>query len=123
MRRKKAEPHIEVKCDYCGSMTDCFVVNAEYKKFCRHQTVGYPPRKDCMGDYLEEKKNAKLQKEKSKKSEKEEQEEKILMDRKTAIKKLDDLKKYLSKKKQACYENGKANTFLKIQPSKNDSKT
>ena len=122
MRRKKAEPHIEVKCDYCGSMTDCFVVNAEYKKFCRHQTVGYPPRKDCMGDYLEEKKNVQ-EKEKSKKSEKEEQEEKILMDRKTAIKKLDDLKKYLSKKKQACYENGKANTFLKIQPSKNDSKT
>ena len=57
MRRKKAKPHIVVKCDYCGSMTDRFVVNMEHKRFCRHQYVGFPPERDCMGDYIEEKKN------------------------------------------------------------------
>ena len=57
MRRKKRKPHIEVKCDYCGSMTDRFVVNMEHKRFCRHQYVGFPPEKDCMDDYIKEKKN------------------------------------------------------------------
>ena len=57
MRRKKAKPHIEVKCDYCGSMTDRFVVNMEHKRFCRHQHVGFTAERDCMADYIEEKKN------------------------------------------------------------------
>ena len=103
MPRKKKELVIAPVCDYCGSMTDSFVVSAEYKKFCRHQTAGYPPRKDCMSDYLEEKKNVQ-EKEKSKKSEKEEQEEKVLVDRKTAIKKLDELKQFLLKKKQTSFQ-------------------
>lgn len=55
MRRKKAKPHIEVKCDWCGSMTDRFVVNLEHKRFCRHQFVGFPPDKDCMEDYIRSK--------------------------------------------------------------------
>ena len=55
MRRKKAKPHIEVKCDWCGSMTDRFVVNLEHKRFCRHQFVGFPPEKDCMEDYIRSK--------------------------------------------------------------------
>ena len=90
MRRKKRKPHIEVKCDYCGSMTDRFVVNMEHKRFCRHQYVGFPPEKDCMDDYIKEKKNVQ-EKEKSKKSEKDQEEKKKLTDRKTAIKKLDEL--------------------------------
>ena len=55
MRRKKAKPHIEVKCDWCGSMTDRFVVNLEHLRFCRHQYVGFPPEKDCMEDYIRSK--------------------------------------------------------------------
>ena len=103
MRRKKRKPHIEVKCDYCGSMTDRFVVNMEHKRFCRHQYVGFPPEKDCMDDYIKEKKNVQ-EKEKSKKSEKDQEEKKVLTDRKTAIRKLDKLKQFLNKKKQASFQ-------------------
>ena len=112
MRRKKAKPHIEVKCDYCGSMTDRFVVNMEHKRFCRHQYVGFPPEKDCMGDYIEEKKNAKTLQEKKESSLwtqqkvgfQNEEKEKVLTDRKTAIRKLDELKQFLNKKKQASFQ-------------------
>ena len=112
MRRKKAKPHIEVKCDYCGSMTDRFVVNMEHKRFCRHQYVGFPPEKDCMGDYIEEKKNVqKKEKESILRTQqkvcfqdKENEKEKVLTDRKTAIRKLDELKQFLSKKKQASFQ-------------------
>ena len=114
MRRKKAKPHIEVKCDYCGSMTDSFVVNMEHKRFCRHQYVGFPPERDCMGDYIEEKKNAKTLQEKKESSlwtqqkvgfqDKENEKEKVLTDRKTAIRKLDELKQFLNKKKQASFQ-------------------
>ena len=114
MRRKKAKPHIEVKCDYCGSMTDRFVVNMEHKRFCRHQYVGFPPERDCMGDYIEEKKNAKTLQEKKESSlwtqqkvgfqDKENEKEKVLTDRKTAIRKLDELKQFLNKKKQASFQ-------------------
>ena len=41
-----------VKCDYCGSSTDTFVVNAEHLIFCRNQIPGYPAIKDCMENYL-----------------------------------------------------------------------
>ena len=110
MRRKKAKPHIEVKCDYCGSMTDRFVVNMEHKRFCRHQYVGFTPEKDCMGEYIEEKKNVqKKEKESSlwtqqKVGFQNEEKEKVLTDRKTAIRKLDELKQFLTKKKQASFQ-------------------
>ena len=113
MRRKKRKPHIEVKCDYCGSMTDRFVVNLEHKRFCRHQYVGFPPEKDCMDDYIKEKKNAKLQKEKEGSlwtqqkvsfQNKENEKEKVLTDKTTAIKKLEELRQFLNKKKQASFQ-------------------
>tara|TARA_Y100001935_G_scaffold190669_1_gene158903 strand:- start:220 stop:486 length:267 start_codon:yes stop_codon:yes gene_type:complete len=84
-------------------MTDRFVVNMEHKRFCRHQYVGFPPEKDCMDDYIKEKKNVQ-EKEKSKKSEKDQEEKKVLTDRQTAIRKLDELKQFLSKKKQASFQ-------------------
>ena len=97
--RKKQKLVIAPKCDYCGQNSETFVCTADHKTFCRIQYVGHPPIKDCMTDYYKEKNN--VQKEKSKKSEKEEQEEKVLTDRQTAIKKLAELKQFLSKKKQA----------------------
>ena len=42
MRRKKSQPEMAVKCDYCGSTTDTFVATAERLLFCRIQTPGYP---------------------------------------------------------------------------------
>ena len=52
MRKKKTKPVMEVKCDHCHTYTSSFVVTAEYKKFCRLQTPGFPPDIDCMSDYL-----------------------------------------------------------------------
>jgi len=84
----------------------------EHKRFCRHQYVGFPPEKDCMDDYIKEKKNAKLQKEKEgslwtqqKVSlQNKEEKEKVLTDKTTAIKKLEELKQFLNKKKQASFQ-------------------
>ena len=50
MKKRKLE--IELKCDYCGAYTSSFVVNAEHKTFCKVQTPGFHPDKDCMDDYL-----------------------------------------------------------------------
>ena len=114
MRRKKRKPHIEVKCDYCGSMTDRFVVNLEHKRFCRHQYFGFPPEKDCMYDYINENKNAKTLQEEKEGSlwtqqkvgfqDKENEKEKVLTDKTTAIKKLEELRQFLNKKKQASFQ-------------------
>ena len=104
MRRKKPETQVQVTCAYCGSLTETFVSSyPDYLNFCRIQTPGKEPEKDCMTDYYEAKKNVQ-EKEKSKKSEKDQEEKKVLTDRKTAIKKLDELKQFLSKKKQASFQ-------------------
>ena len=102
MRRKKAQPEMVVKCDYCGSTTETFVATAERLLFCRIQTPGYPAEKDCHEDYINEKKD----KEKRLLSQKKEQlqkEEKVLTDRTTAIKKLDELKQFLSNKNRKSF--------------------
>ena len=54
---KKHKLEIELKCDYCGTYTSSFVVNGEHKIFCRFQTPGFPPDKDCMNDYLQDPKS------------------------------------------------------------------
>ncbi|BAQ86359.1 hypothetical protein [uncultured Mediterranean phage uvMED] len=54
MKKRKLE--IEVKCDYCGNYTSSFVSSyPDYKHFCRLQTPGYPPDKDCMTDFYQSK--------------------------------------------------------------------
>ena len=64
--KKKAKPQIEVTCNYCGSKTETFVATPDHLLFCRHQVVGFPPTKDCMTDYYQEKKNVrKKEKEKT----------------------------------------------------------
>ena len=103
MPRKKKELVIAPVCDYCGQRSETFVVDINHLTFCRIQTVCHPPIRDCMTDYYKEKKNVQ-EKEKSKKSEKKEQEEKILTDPKTALRKLDELKQFLNKKKQASFQ-------------------
>ena len=51
--RKSTKSVMAYKCDWCSNTTESFVVNAEYKHFCRYQTPGHPPTKDCMQDYLD----------------------------------------------------------------------
>ena len=102
MRRKKAQPEMVVKCDYCGSTTETFVATAERLLFCRIQTPGYPADKDCHEDYINEKK----EKQKRLLSQKEEQlqkEEKVLTDKTTALKKLAELKQFLSNKNRKSF--------------------
>ena len=112
MPRKKKELVIAPVCDYCGQRSETFVVDINHLTFCRIQTVGHPPIRDCMTDYYEEKKNVqKKEKESSLWTQqkvgfqnKENEKEKVLTDRKTAIRKLDELKQFLSKKKQASFQ-------------------
>ena len=121
MRRKRHRPIFVRKCDFCGTElqlnepnSDSYVVTVEHKYFCKIHHVGEEPIKDCLEDYIRSKKNAKaLQKEKESSlwtqqkvgfQNKENEKEKVLTDRKTAIRKLDELKQFLSKKKQASFQ-------------------
>ena len=102
MRRKKAQPEMVVKCDYCGSTTETFVATAERLLFCRIHTPGYPAEKDCHEDYINEKKE-KQKRLLSQKKEQLQKEEKVLTDKTTALKKLAELKQFLSNKNRKSF--------------------
>ena len=121
MRRKRHRPIFVRKCDFCGTElqlnepnSDSYVVTVEHKYFCKIHHVGEEPIKDCLEDYIRSKKNAKaLQKEKESIlrtqqkvsfQNKENEKEKVLTDRTTALRKLDELKQFLNKKKQASFQ-------------------
>ena len=102
--RKRSKLVIAVKCDYCKNETESFVVNANGLRFCKLQTPGYPPDKDCMDNYIKTKNVHKKEKEKGLF-----QEEKVgiqkkeikLMNKTTALKKLEELKQFLDDKKHS----------------------
>jgi len=98
-RIKKAKTVIAVKCDYCGDTTETFVVNAEKLRFCINQYPGHEPTKDCLTDYVQKKKKQKESLFSQKKKQLQEEEEKILTDKTSVLKKLEELKQFLSKKK------------------------
>ena len=121
MKRKRHRPIFVRKCDFCGTElqlnepnSDSYVVTVEHKYFCKIHHVGEEPIKDCLEDYIRSKKNAKaLQKEKESIlrtqqkvsfQDKENEKEKVLTDRTTALRKLDELKQFLNKKKQASFQ-------------------
>ena len=119
MRRKRHRPIFVRNCDYCGTQlqtnepnSDSYVITAEHKIFCKIHYVGEEPIKDCLEDYIRSKKNVqKKEKESSLWTQqkvgfqnKENEKEKVLTDRKTAIRKLDELKQFLNKKKQASFQ-------------------
>ena len=62
--RKSRKLVIAVKCDYCKTETESFVVNANGLRFCRIQTPGYPPDKDCQAEHTRNKNVQKKEKEK-----------------------------------------------------------
>ena len=120
MRRKKPDLQVQVTCDHCGDKTETFVSSyPDYKKFCRIHTPGKEPEKDCMTEYYKEKNHVqKKEKEgclwtQQKKQPQEEEKEIKLYDKKTAIRKLDELKQFLNRKKYPTSP---------ILPQKNDSK-
>ena len=81
MKKKRIFVH---KCDWCneelilnGKDSDSYVVTAEYKYFCIIQTPGKPAERDCLKNYLENKKKKNeypIKKKLEEKKEKEEQE-------------------------------------------------
>ena len=88
------------QCDWCksdltmnGKDSDSYVINAEHLVFCKNHLPGKEPEKDCMAEYVKD------QKKKSSIIAKSKIEEfKKLVDKNTAIKKLDELKQFLSKR-------------------------
>ena len=119
MRRKRHTPIFVRKCDHCGTElktnepnSDSYVITAAHQIFCKIHYVGEEPIKDCLEDYIRSKKN--VQKKEKESSlwtqqkvgfqDKENEKEKVLTDRKTAIRKLDELKQFLNKKKQASFQ-------------------
>ena len=87
------------KCDWCktelilnGKEADSYVVNAEHKHFCKIHTPGKEPEKDCMDEYVKDKrKNSPI-------ITKPKLEERKLTDKNTALKKLAELKQFLNKR-------------------------
>jgi uncharacterized protein with PIN domain len=53
--RKGRKLVIAVKCDYCKTETESFVCDAQGLRFCRIQTPGYPPDKDCQAEHTRNK--------------------------------------------------------------------
>jgi hypothetical protein len=82
MKTKKKQIYSH-KCDYCNRElilnvkdSDSYVVTAEFKYFCIIQTPDKPAERDCMKNYLENKKKKNEYTFKKRLEEKEEQEEK-----------------------------------------------
>ena len=101
--RKSRKLIIAVKCDHCKTETESFVCDAQGLRFCRIQTPGYPPDKDCQAEHTRNKNVQKKEKEKGLFTQEKvgiQKEEIKLTDRHTAIKKLDELKQFLKDKKR-----------------------
>ena len=130
IKKKQIYSH---KCDYCnqelilnGKDSDSYVVTAEYKYFCIIQTPGKPAERDCMKNYLENKKKKneytfkkKLEKKEEKQKEKEEEKEKRLEARPRVLAKLAQLQKEI---KERQFKNRiKDNQRFGTLPTKNPS--
>tara|TARA_R110001606_G_scaffold12083_1_gene52074 strand:+ start:380 stop:616 length:237 start_codon:yes stop_codon:yes gene_type:complete len=63
--RKSKKLVIAVKCDYCKTETESFVCDVQGLRFCRIQTPGYPPDKDCQAEHTRNKNVQKKEKEKA----------------------------------------------------------
>ena len=94
------------QCHWCksdltmnGKEADSYVINAEHLVFCKIHLPGKEPEKDCMEDYINEKKEKQKRLLSQKKEQLQEEKEKVLTDKNTALKKLAELKQFLSKKK------------------------
>ena len=100
------------KCDWCnrelilnGKDGDSFVINMEHKYFCIIQPPGKPAERDCMKNYLEDKKKKyeypikkELEKKEEEQKEKEEEKEKRLEARPRVLAKLALFQKELKEK-------------------------
>jgi|TARA_B100001971_G_C17726097_1_gene303601 hypothetical protein len=97
------------ECFHCKAdihiKTDPFVINGTGQIFCHRQIPGYEPTKDCMSDYLKNKKDKhelpikkKLEEKERQKETEKEKEEKRLEARPRVLAKLAELNKFLKEK-------------------------
>ena len=94
--------HIFVKqCDWCkteltmnGKEADSYVINAEHLVFCKNHLPGKEPEKDCMDEYIKS-----IKKNKPSFAKPKIENHHKLMDRNIAIKKLDELHRFLNNKR------------------------
>ena len=73
MKRKKRKPIFVRNCDYCGEElqtnepnSDSYVITAEHKIFCKIHYVGQEPIKDCLEDYINDKRKNNVRKKEEK---------------------------------------------------------
>ena len=112
MRSKKPKAVIAPKCDWCGEHSETFVVTAKHMTFCRVQTVGQPPEKDCMEDYIRSKKNVRneqLWQEKANEEKKEISEKEIQKEKEIRLKHLQKLEAYQKELKLKQWQKRKEN--------------
>ncbi len=102
MKRKKRKPIFVRNCDYCGEElqtnepnSDSYVITAEHKIFCKIHYVGQEPIKDCLEDYINDKRKNYVRK-KEEKQKRLEEVEKIKKSKKV----LDGFDNYLAELKQ-----------------------
>ena len=101
MKRKKRKPIFVRNCDYCGEElqtnepnSDSYVITAEHKIFCKIHYVGQEPIKDCLEDYINDKRKNNVRKKEEKQKRQEEvslltQKKISVQERQKVIKKLD----------------------------------
>ena len=116
MRSRKPKAVIAPKCDWCGEHSETFVVTAKHMTFCRVQTVGQPPEKDCMEDYIRSRKNVRteqiFEKEKEQRwlqSECKKQPEEIKKEKEIRLKNLEKLEAYKKELKLKQWQKRKEN--------------
>jgi len=114
------------KCDWCnrelilnGKDSDSYVVTAEYKYFCIIQTPGKPAERDCMKNYLENKKNKYEYTFKKRLEEKEEQEEKKEEEEQKEKDEKEEKEKRLEAKPRVLAKLAELNKFFKEKQFKN----
>ena len=102
MKRKKRKPIFVRNCDYCNESlqtnepnSDSYVITAEHKIFCKIHYVGQEPIKDCLEDYINDKRKNYVRK-KEEKQKRLEEVEKIKKSKKV----LDGFDNYLAELKQ-----------------------
>lgn len=94
------------QCDWCGTDlktnepdSDSYVCTPDHKIFCRIQTPGQEPFKDCLADYAEDRRKN-VQEKKQKKQERLQPQKKVsVQEKEKVVKKFDDLLNHFKQRK------------------------
>ena len=106
--KQKRKPIFIRQCDYCGvdiqtnePNSDSYVITAEQKIFCLQQTPGKPAFKDCLEDYINDRKKNVQIKEKQKEEKRLFSQKKISVQEKQKV--INKFETYLNELKRRSY--------------------